>query len=293
MTALLAGPVATLHPWFPVSTCGEPCIGPRVSRRFVAVAEASIVAWRLCRLLTVVVWIVWAALTAGLGARARRRPARALRGRASRALLGALGIAVDIDDRRPDPAAAGLVVANHISFLDVLALAAVSPAHVVAKSDVVDIPVASSLAGRFGVITVDRHALRSLPATVGQVAGRLTGGDPVIVFPEGTTYCGRTGGTFRPAFFQAAIDAGVPVFPVGLCFRGVDGTTATAPSFIGADTPVDTLRRVLRARGLTLGVRVHPAEPPGADRRELARRCERVVSGDTARQESDITRSLI
>ncbi|WP_238420029.1 1-acyl-sn-glycerol-3-phosphate acyltransferase [Gordonia sp. 'Campus'] len=281
------------HPWFPVSTCGDSCIGPRVSRRLTAVADATVVMWRLFRLAVVVTWIVWAASTARMSARLRHRPPRALRGPASAALLRALGISVDVEDLRGDPSGPGLVVANHISFLDVLALALISPAHVVAKSDVVAMPVVSSLARRFGVIAVDRATLRGLPSTVGEVADRLHGDTSVIVFPEGTTYCGRTGGAFRPAFFQAAIDADVPVVPVRLRFVGVDGTTATAPSFIGADTPADTLRRVLRTRGLALTIVIHPAESPGRDRRELAGRCERAVTGSATTAKSDIIRSLI
>lgn len=314
MTALLVGPVgprserprrehaacpparpagALAHPWFPISTCGDGCIGAPRAGRFDAVFGATIVAWRLCRLVVVVVWIVWAALTTGAVARLRRRPPRPLRRSASGALLAALGIAVRVEDRRCGPTRAGLVVANHISFLDVLALALISPADVVAKSDVVGMPVVSSLARRFGVIAVDRGTLRGLPGTVGDVAGRLHRDSSVIVFPEGTTYCGRSAGAFRPAFFQAAIDADVPVVPVRLRFVGSDGTTATAPSFIGADTPADTLRRVLRARGLVVTMVIHPPEEPGADRRELARRCERVVAGRFPAAESDINRSLI
>ncbi|TSD98363.1 1-acyl-sn-glycerol-3-phosphate acyltransferase [Gordonia rubripertincta] len=274
------------HPWFPVSDCGHACLGPRVERR---VADAVVAGARLCRLAAIAGWIVATPIADGTMARLRRRPRRALRARAARPLLAALGIGVVVDDRRSDRRATGLIVANHISFLDVLALALVSPAPVVAKSDVVDMPVVAGLARRFGVIAVDRGTLRGLPAAVGDVSARLAAGSSVIVFPEGTTFCGRTGGAFRPAFFQAAVDAEVPVFPVRLRFIGPDGSAATAPSFIGDDSPLDTLRRVLRARGLTVVVRLERAEAPGADRRELARRCERVLSA----AESDIGRSLI
>ncbi|SDU45243.1 lysophospholipid acyltransferase family protein [Gordonia westfalica] len=276
MTALLAGPAAPeRHPWFPVSTCGGDCLGPRATKR---VLDAAVMSWRLCRLGAVVGWIIGILVADEAMARLRGRPRRPLRARASGPLLAALGIGVVIEDRRRDPRATGLIVANHISFLDVLALALVSSAHVVAKSDVVDMPVVARIARRFGVIAVDRGTLRGLPAAVGGVSSRLAAGSSVIVFPEGTTFCGRTGGEFRPAFFQAAVDAGVPVFPVRLRFLGPDGHAATAPSFIGDDSPLDTLRRVLRARGLTAAVRLEPAESPGTDRRELARRCERVLS---------------
>ena len=60
-----------------------------------------------------------------------------------------------------------------------------------------------------------------------------------------------------------------------------------------SEASADTLRRVLRARGLVVTMVIHPPEEPGADRRELARRCERVVAGRFPAAESDITRSLI
>ncbi|MCR8898860.1 1-acyl-sn-glycerol-3-phosphate acyltransferase [Gordonia sp. GONU] len=277
------------HPWFPVSTCGDSCLGPRGTKRVALLVDALVVGQRLCRLAAVVCWIVGMLVADEAVARLRHRPRRALRARASGPLLAALGIRVVVDDRRRDPRATGLIVANHISFLDVLALALVSSAHVVAKSDVVDMPVVAGIARRFGVIAVDRGTLRGLPAAVGGVCARLAADSSVIVFPEGTTFCGRTGGEFRPAFFQAAIDAAVPVLPVRLRFLGPDGHAATDPSFIGDDSPLDTLRRVLRARGLTVVVRLEPAEAPGTDRRELARRCERVLSS----AESDIDCSLI
>ncbi|WP_262339093.1 1-acyl-sn-glycerol-3-phosphate acyltransferase [Gordonia sp. CNJ-863] len=170
------------HPWFPVSTCGHACLGPRAERR---AADAVVTGGRLCRLAAIAGWIVATPIADGTMARLRRRPRRALRARAAGPLLAALGIRVVVDDRRRDPRATGLIVANHISFLDVLALALVSPAPVVAKSDVVDMPVVAGLARRFGVIAVDRGTLRGLPAAVGEVSARLATGSSVIVFPEG------------------------------------------------------------------------------------------------------------
>ncbi|WP_268967007.1 1-acyl-sn-glycerol-3-phosphate acyltransferase [[Actinomadura] parvosata] len=66
---------------------------------------------------------------------------------------------------------------------------------------------------------IDRERLMALPGAVAAVADALRAGDTVVAFPEGTTWCGRGMGGFRPAVFQAAIDAGAVVRPATLRYR--------------------------------------------------------------------------
>src|SRR3546814_9015904 len=67
-----------------------------------------------------------------------------------------------------------------------------------------------------------------LPEVVGTVAGKLRSGQTVVAFPEATTYCGLAYGRFRPAMFQAAVDAGRPVQPLRLTYHHRDGRPSTA-----------------------------------------------------------------
>ena len=133
------------------------------------------------------------------------------------------------------PAITGtLVAANHVSWLDVPAVLAVEPMRVLAKTDVRRWPVIGLLAAAGGSIFLDRDRLRTLPTTVAEVAGALGRGESVLVFPEGTTRCGRVQGRFYPAMFQAAIDAGA-LGPAGrLRYRLADGTPTTVAAFVGA-----------------------------------------------------------
>ena len=149
----------------------------------------------------------------------------------------------------------------------------------VAKRDIASWPVLGALVSAARSVYVDRERLRSLPATVARLSGALRAGSMVNVTPEGTTWCGLTHGRFRPAMFQAAIDGGVPVLPVALRFRTSDGDLTTAPSFVGDETIVDSVRRVAALRGLVLEVHVLPELAPGraADRRELAALAEAAV----------------
>jgi 1-acyl-sn-glycerol-3-phosphate acyltransferase len=164
-----------------------------------------------------------------------------------------------------------LLVANHISWMDIPLLAAVRPARMLAKSDIRDWPVAGPVAAR-GALFIDRDRLRALPGTVARIADALREGQAVGVFPEGSTWCGRAQGNFRRAVFQAALDADAPVQPVHLRYRMTEGSASTAPAFIGDDSLLASVWRVVLTRGLVAEVDVQPLIPPGThpDRRSLA-----------------------
>lgn len=254
------------HPWAPASPCGERCLSgigrvsaPTTCLRWSALvlAASSMVLFPLLR-----------ALPASTRARCHRRLARfALRG---------IGIRIegDTDLRVPHGT---LVVAGHVSWLDVLVLAAVVPGRFVARADLVSWPLLGAVARRARVITIERDRLRCLPATVAAVRDRLRAGETVIAFPEGTTWCGRAFGRFRPALFQSAIDAQTPVLPLSVDYLDAAGDGTTVPAFVGADTIGASMRRVLRARGLRVRVTAGEMQYPGSDRRELADRCSRQV----------------
>ncbi|WP_455353319.1 lysophospholipid acyltransferase family protein [Streptomyces sp. SYSU K217416] len=177
-----------------------------------------------------------------------------------------------------------LVVANHISWLDIPLIAAVQPGRMLAKSEIGRWPVLGPVAARGGTLFVDRDRLRALPATVARIAGALRDGSRVVVFPEGSTWCGRQQGRFRPAAFQAALDAGAPVQPVRISYR-LDGTgPASAAAFVGEDTLLASLWRVATAGGLVAEITLLPRIPAGrhADRRSLARAAQTAVASDSA-----------
>jgi 1-acyl-sn-glycerol-3-phosphate acyltransferase len=197
-----------------------------------------------------------------------------------RSVLRAMGVRLEVSgsDGLTERGRGVLVANNHVSWLDIVAVNALRPMRAVAKRDIASWPVLGWLVSAAGSVYVDRERLRSLPDTVARLTEALRGGSMVNVTPEGTTWCGLTHGGFRPAMFQAAIDGGVPVLPVALRFRAAGGPT-TAPSFIGTETIVDSVRRVAALRGLVVEVHVLPELAPGraADRRELAAMTEAAV----------------
>ncbi|MGQ0573136.1 MAG: lysophospholipid acyltransferase family protein [Pseudonocardia sp.] len=195
----------------------------------------------------------------------------------SRMLLRATGVRVrvrrDAPDRRDGPDAVvpgSLLVANHLSWIDVVALASVVPMRMLAKREVRSWPLVGALAARCGAVFLDRASLRALPATVAATADVLRIGGTVGVFPEGTTWCGAAAGPFRPAVFQAALDAGAAVAPVALVLRGPDGRPAPEAAFVGEQTLGEALLRGLRLRRITCEITVLPALAPRGDRRSMA-----------------------
>jgi 1-acyl-sn-glycerol-3-phosphate acyltransferase len=183
-----------------------------------------------------------------------------------------------------------LVVANHVSWLDIPAVLAVEGMRVVAKSDVRSWPVLGPMAARGGTVFIDRGNLRRLPDTVAEIAAALRAGQSELVFPEGSTWCGRTQGRFYPATFQAAIDAVAPVRAVSLRYRLADATPTTVAAFLGADTLLASVLRVVATRGLVVELDAGPvADSRGAARHSMATATAALVRPSTFTHPTGIT----
>ncbi|TXS49164.1 lysophospholipid acyltransferase family protein [Streptomyces sp. t39] len=264
-----------------------PCTPERCAAGTGPAAGAARAVLRLTAGLAVVAaGILFAPVAALLGAPLRHR----LTGRWARAVLRAFGVRVSVvgvppGHPAPHPPAgpAELVVANHISWLDIPLVAAVLPGRMLAKSEVRRWPLLGAAAARGGTLFVERDRLRTLPATVAAISAALRDGSRVVVFPEGSTWCGRRQGRFRPAAFQAALDAGAAVRPVRLSY----GPTGAA-AFVGDDPLALSLWRVATAARLTAEIRLLPPLLPGprTDRRSLARSAQLAVERLSANRPS-------
>lgn len=292
--ALPGGGSVPAHAWMPQSPCGSGCVeapAPTVGRvRSTARAIAA-----------VIVMVAGIAVLLGLLVLRGRVREGLLRGW-FRGLLQAFGgrLRVHGPSRFQETAGRGvLVVSNHVSWLDELAIDAVQPIRMVAKRDIKDWPVLGALITGARTVYLDRERLSLLPGTVAELAGALRDGAAVGVHAEGTTWCGLASGRYRPALFQSALDAGVPVRPVVLRYRLAGGVSTTRPAFVGAETLLDSIRRVLRMRGLVVEVHVLDEIAPGraADRRELAAlvqaEAEHVMHGDLPVPEHHLTSTAV
>ena len=175
-----------------------------------------------------------------------------------------------------------LLVANHVSWLDITALHAVLPhARFVSKADVKAWPLLSQLADAAGTLYLERERKRDALRVVHAVAQALAAGETVAVFPEGTTSDGRALLAFHANLLQAAIATATPVQPVALHFSDALLPISRAVEFVGATTLLESLWRVACGEGLVAHVTLLPARPSAhADRRVLAQ----TLRGDIAAQ---------
>jgi 1-acyl-sn-glycerol-3-phosphate acyltransferase len=189
----------------------------------------------------------------------------------SRRMLAIMGVQLIVKGTPPTHGPL-LLVANHISWLDILVMDAAQPARFVSKADVKAWPVLGSLVVGAGTLFIERESRRDAMRVVHQMAQSLRAHDILAVFPEGTTGDGRTLLPFHANLIQAAISAHAPVLPVGLSFvDGHTGLRSDAPLFIGQTTLLQSIWSTLRATRLQAVVHFGAAQlDAGRDRRTWA-----------------------
>lgn len=177
-----------------------------------------------------------------------------------------------------------LVVANHVSWLDIFVINALDPCRFVAKAEIRKWPVMGWLAAGAGTVFIARGNRRELRHVFKGLVEVLQRGERVALFPEGTTGLQGQVLPFHANLFEAAIDAGVPVQPYALAY--VDDRGALHPSieYVGDTTFVDSLLRILQGPPVTARLAcLAPLESVGAHRRELALAAQEAVAAAVAR----------
>ncbi len=166
-----------------------------------------------------------------------------------------------------------LVVANHVSWLDILVLLAVQPVCFVSKSEVRHWPVIGWLATQVGTLYIERASRRDALRVVHQVAAALQAGQLIAVFPEGTTTDGHSVLPFHGNLLQAAISVGSPVQPVALRF--VDEHTqqlSMSVTYVGDVSLMGSVWRLLISEPVQVQLHFLPVQNTTneQDRRQLA-----------------------
>jgi lyso-ornithine lipid O-acyltransferase len=141
--------------------------------------------------------------------------ARWLHGAASR-VAKALGIRSIVHGQPPSQ---GLVVSNHLSYLDIVIISSVMPCFFVSKSEVQRWPYFGEAARSGGTIFIDRNSRASTAEVAAQIAERLKLPIPVLLFPEGTSSDGTQVLRFHSSLFEPAIAAQAPVTPAAVRYR--------------------------------------------------------------------------
>jgi len=131
-------------------------------------------------------------------------------------LRGALWIAGGRLNVKGDPPRNGLIVSNHLSYVDIATLGSACPCSFVSKAEVKAWPFIGWAAALAGTVFVRRARRREVGGQVEDVKQALGRGVPIVLFPEGTSTDGSQVLPFRSALLQAALEAGCAVTPTAL-----------------------------------------------------------------------------
>lgn len=164
-----------------------------------------------------------------------------------------------------------MLLANHISWIDVFAIHGALPSRFVAKAEISRWPLLGTLVTRVGTLYIERGRRHAVAAMNHRVRDRLRDGETVAVFAEGTTTDGRSLLPFHSNLIAPALEVGCDCWPVAIRYTA-DGQPSTAPAFVGTVGLVASLWNIVRARCLQVEVAfLQPVPTRGArDRHHVA-----------------------
>ena len=233
---------------------------------------SSLIAFRR---LTKLAWSILYGLTVD-------RPSSSLTGKAewqqrqARRMLRALEATVSVSGTIPTE---GLMVSNHLGYLDVIVIATQAPLVFVSKSDVVHWPVIGLLLKSAGTILADRTRRSSAAETSAEILRAMDSGLPVVFFPEGTSSDGSGVLPFKPALLQIALDTRKPITPAAISYQAATGDLKNDVCYWGDHTFATHIIRLAKIRTLTAHLSIGKAPPLPADRKSAARLLHAEVTG--------------
>jgi 1-acyl-sn-glycerol-3-phosphate acyltransferase len=234
-----------------------------------SVQRKLIALWRLLRVVLHLLRGAWTIRRSFPGMAAAQRSAEVQAWAAGMLQRLAIDVQLRGDVARHGPV---LLAANHVSWLDIIAIHAVQHCRFVAKSDVKHWPLLGLLATGAGTLYIERESRRDAMRVVHHMADRLRDNEILAVFPEGTTGDGTEVLPFHANLLQAAISAGAPVQAVALRYAdAVSGANSLVPCYVGDDSLAASVWRTLCAEPLRVELQfgaVRAAQ--GRDRRAWA-----------------------
>lgn len=186
-----------------------------------------------------------------------------------------LGLQVRVHGEIPH---AGLIVANHVSYLDIVALSSVAGCAFVAKKEVASWPLFGTFAKMGATIFVDRERRGAVAEVSGLMRSHLDAGVPVTLFPEGTSSDGASVLPFRSSLFEPVAELACPVAACAHRYSLADGSVADEVAYWRDMTLAPHLLNLLGKRGVTLDLHFGPSRPRIGDRKSLARELHEEVT---------------
>jgi 1-acyl-sn-glycerol-3-phosphate acyltransferase len=250
-----------------------------VSRTGKALATApGIRFYRTCRLLLhVFAGLFEIALLFPFYSRLRRN--RAV-GHWSARLLAILGVRLRMHGHPPrDLHRAAVVVANHVSWLDIQIIHSVWQVRFVAKSEVRRWPLIGWMSARAGTLFIERGKGRHAARINRTIHTAISRGDAIGIFPEGSTTDGTELTRFHASLLQPAVLEGALVYPVALRYRDDNGNINVDASYVGDTTLAESLRMILAQRTILAEMIIlPPIDASNKSRRELAAQTQGAIA---------------
>ncbi len=197
-------------------------------------------------------------------------------------LLAIAGIKMQIN--HPERMVArSLIVANHISWLDIFLIYSRFNGHFIAKSAMANWPIIGYLGRKVGTLYLDRSSGRDLKQILGKLIDNLNAEERCIFFPEGTTAKQGEMLPFHPNLFESAIHAGLPIQPFAIRYLTPNGNYADAVDFTGDTSMAESIKRIFSADGITAELTILPViSPEGKNRRSLAEEAKTAIQSALA-----------
>jgi 1-acyl-sn-glycerol-3-phosphate acyltransferase len=171
-----------------------------------------------------------------------------------------------------------LIVANHVSWLDIHLLHSLLPARFISKAEVRGWPMIGWMAEAAGTLFLERSRKSDAARMNAVMAEHLRDGDCLALFPEGTTTDGSWLRPFYSSLFQPAVEAGAQVWPAVIRYRRPDGMPCTAAAYYDDVSLGSSLRGILSQTEIVAEIRFLPAiAAAGLTRRDLARLTEEAM----------------
>lgn len=194
----------------------------------------------------------------------------------ARKLLAIFGVRATVIGHLPGVRSGGaLIVANHVSWLDIYLLHSLLYTRFISKAEVRGWPLVGWLADRTGTLFLERARKSDAARVNGEMADHLRSGECLTLFPEGTTTDGTELRPFYASLFKPALDAGATVWPVAIRYLDRHGQPTTAAAYHGDTSLLQSALAILRQRGIRAEVTFLPPIPArDMHRRDLAQAAE-------------------
>jgi 1-acyl-sn-glycerol-3-phosphate acyltransferase len=176
------------------------------------------------------------------------------------------------------PPTRGMIVSNHLSYLDILCYSAATPCVFVSKAEVEAWPIFGTYARWSGSVFVRRHDRGDAARANADIGESLSNGVPVVLFPEGTTTDGQRVLRFHSTMLQPAIDVDAPITPCAIHYELDDGDPSREVAWWGDMTLLPHVWNMMGKKCIHARIMFGTPITPGGNRKELSHSLQEEVT---------------